>query len=216
MATSRAKRHVQVREASTQERRKAGDVESMESWRYWPLWHKVVHKEVPRLPRIWDMHHVRKLYVSHFGSLSREIFPDRIAIALAITIPRVPGLSFYGSNPLTAASGSFNASIPIQFSRSPANFTFPAVAEIQVDTTSNIIPLTFNSISAQVWYPSSNMQIGTGYFGKKTLPAKSFPVIQIPLNFTYIATNQTDPTWVAWYDACKNSGLYPNGIRPGV
>ncbi|KAL4066437.1 hypothetical protein V8B97DRAFT_2025412 [Scleroderma yunnanense] len=139
-----------------------------------------------------------------------------IAIALAITIPRVPGLSFNGSNPLTAATGSFNASIPTQFSRYPANFTFPAIAQIQVDTTSNIIPLTFNSISAQIWYPSSNMQIGTGYFGKKTLPAKSFPVIQIPLNFTYIATNQTDPTWVAWYDACKNSALYTNGTRPGV
>ncbi|KAG6337378.1 hypothetical protein ID866_1701 [Astraeus odoratus] len=139
-----------------------------------------------------------------------------IAITLAITIPRVPALSFDGSSPLTAATGSFNESVPTEFNRSPANFSFPAYAEIQVDTTSNIIPLTFNSIEAQIWYPSTSMQIGTGYFGKKTLPAKSYPVIEMPLNFTYVATNDTDPTWVAWYDACKNSELYSSGVRPGV
>ncbi|KAH0832410.1 hypothetical protein J3R83DRAFT_13447 [Lanmaoa asiatica] len=139
-----------------------------------------------------------------------------VAIVLAITIPRVPGISFYSTSPLVAASGNFNASIPTEFSRSPANFSFPAVAEIQVDTSSNIIPLTFNHIDAQVWYPSSNFQIGTGYFGKATLPARSYPIIQVPLNFSYVAPNDTDPTWVAWYNACKNTGTYTNGVRPGV
>ena len=215
VATRRAQRHVQVRKAITQERATARHVESMEPWRDWSLWHQVVYKKVLGFLCLWNMHHVGKSVFS-FCWLITEAFFFRIAIALAITIPRVPGLSFYGSSPLIAATGSFNASIPILFSRSPANFTFPAFAQIQVDTTSNIIPLTFDSISAQIWYPSSNMQIGTGYFGKKTLPAKSFPVIQIPLNFTYIATNQTDPTWVAWYDACKNSALYPGGTRPGM
>ncbi|KAI6015398.1 hypothetical protein PISMIDRAFT_189853 [Pisolithus microcarpus 441] len=139
-----------------------------------------------------------------------------IGITLAITIPRVPGITFSGSSPLTQVSGSFNDSIPIEFSRSPANFSFPAYANVQVDTTGNIIPLTFNSIDAQVWYSSTNMQVATGYFGKKTLPAKSFPVIQIPLNFSYVATNDTDPTWVAWYDACKNAATDPNGVQPGI
>ncbi|KAH7884993.1 hypothetical protein F5I97DRAFT_2030014 [Phlebopus sp. FC_14] len=138
------------------------------------------------------------------------------AIILAITIPRVPALSFNSNTPLVQATGDFNASVPTEFSRSPANFSFPALADIKVDTTSNIIPLTFNHIDAQIWYPSTNMQIGTGYFGKDTLPAKSYPVIQIPLNFSYIAPNDTDPTWVAWYNACKNSGLYTDGVRPGV
>lgn len=141
---------------------------------------------------------------------------DSVAIVLAITIPRVPGISFYGSSPLAAATGDFNASIPTEFSRSPANFSFPAFADIQVDTTSNIIPLTFNHIGAQVFYPSSGFQIGSGYFGKATLPAHQFPVIQIPLNFSYVAPNDTDPTWVAWYNACKNSGTYTNGVRPGT
>lgn len=141
---------------------------------------------------------------------------DSAAIILAITIPRVPALSFNSGTPLVAATGDFNASIPTEFSRYPANFSFPAFADIQVDTTSNIIPLTFNHIAAQVWYPSTNMQIGTGYFGKATLPAKTFPVIQIPLNFSYIAPNDTDPTWLAWYNACKNPQTYTTGVRPGA
>ncbi|KIN96474.1 hypothetical protein M404DRAFT_1006751 [Pisolithus tinctorius Marx 270] len=139
-----------------------------------------------------------------------------IGITLAITIPRVPAITFSGSSALTQESGSFNNSIPTEFSRSPANFSFPAYANVQVDTTSNIIPITFNSVGAEVWYTSTSMQVATGYFGKKTLPAKSFPVIQIPLNFSYVATNDSDPTWVAWYDACRNSAIDQNGVRPGV
>ncbi|KAF9231014.1 hypothetical protein BU15DRAFT_81368 [Melanogaster broomeanus] len=138
------------------------------------------------------------------------------AMILAITLPRVPALSFDGTAPFVAATGSFNASIPTEFTRYPANFSFPAFANIQVDTTSNIIPLAFNRIDAQVWYPTDNMQIGTGNLGKFTLPAKQFPVIQVPLNISYIAPNDTDPTWVAWYNACKNTGTYTTGIRPGV
>jgi len=124
-------------------------------------------------------------------------------------------LSFNSDTPLVAATGSFNASIPTEFSRYPANFSFPALADIQVDTTGNMIPLTFNHISAQVWDPNTNLQVGTGYFGKDTLPAKSYPIIQIPLNFSYVASNDTDPTWNEWYNACKNVGLYANGSRPG-
>ncbi|KAG1850450.1 hypothetical protein F4604DRAFT_1808525 [Suillus subluteus] len=139
-----------------------------------------------------------------------------IGTILAITIPRVPGLSFNSSTPLIAATGSYNASIPTEFSRAPANFSFPAYADIQVDTISNIIPLTFNSISAQVWDSASNLQVGTGYFGSDTLPAASLPIIQVPLNFSYVASNDSDPTWNEWYNACKNTWLYAYGSRPGV
>ncbi|KAH7905320.1 hypothetical protein BJ138DRAFT_1164990 [Hygrophoropsis aurantiaca] len=137
-------------------------------------------------------------------------------IVLGVCIPRVPGLSFNSQSPLVAATGDYNASIPTEFSRAPANFSFPALADIQVDTTSNLLPLTFNHISAQVWNPSTNMQVGTGYFGHATVPAKSYPKIQIPLNFSYVASNDTDPTWNDWYNACKNPGIYPGGVRPGV
>lgn len=155
------------------------------------------------------MSHTRLPEHKHFDSFCS------IGTILAITIPRVPGLSFNSSTPLVAATGSYNASIPTQFSRYPANFSFPALADIQVDTTANIIPLTINSISAQVWDPNTNLQVGTGYFGKDTLPAKSYPKIQVPLNFSYVASNDTDPTWNEWYNACKNAGLYATGSRPG-
>lgn len=87
MATIRAERHVQVRKASTQERRKTGDVESMESWRDWPLWHKVVHKEVPRLPRIWNMHPVRKLHVSHLVHYREKSSPTESLSPLRSQFP---------------------------------------------------------------------------------------------------------------------------------
>ncbi|KAH7928767.1 hypothetical protein BV22DRAFT_1030334 [Leucogyrophana mollusca] len=137
-------------------------------------------------------------------------------IVLGICIPRVPGLSFNSQTPLVAATGDYNASIPTEFSRYPANFSFPALADIQVDTTGNLLPLTFNHISAQVWNPSTNMQVGTGYFGHSTLQPKGYPKIQVPLNFSYVASNDTDPTWNSWYNACKNAGTYPTGVRPGV
>ncbi|EGN97944.1 hypothetical protein SERLA73DRAFT_123361 [Serpula lacrymans var. lacrymans S7.3] len=139
-----------------------------------------------------------------------------IVILLAITIPRVPGFSFNSTTPLDSATGSFNASIPSQFSRSPANFSFPALADLEVDTTSNILPLTFNSISAEIYDTTSNLQVASGNFGHTTLSAKTFSKIQIPLNFSYVATNTSDPTWNNWYNACKNPGLYPSGTRPGI
>lgn len=175
------------------------------------MW-KVVYQKVPCLLHIYVGRHV-----SHSRLLEHEDIERLCSIGsiLAITIPRVPGLSINNSTPLVAATGSYNASIPTQFSRYPANFSFPAYADIQVDTTANIIPLTFNHISAQVWDPTTNLQVGTGYFGKDTLPAKAYPKIQIPLNFSYVASNDTDPTWNEWYNACKNAGIYANGTRPG-
>jgi hypothetical protein len=139
-----------------------------------------------------------------------------IGIVLAFTIPRVPGFEFNNDTPLIAATGSFNSTIPIEFSRAPANFTFPAFAALQVDTNSNFLPLTFSHISAQVYDLDTNMQVATGYMGHHTLPAKSFADMNLPLNFTYVATNDSDPTWRNWYDACKNSILDTGGIRPAV
>jgi len=187
-------------------------VESLASGGDGFVW-KVVYQKVPCLLHIWVGRHVS--YARLPGYRDIESFYS-IGTIIAITIPRVPGLSFNSSTPLIAATGSYNASIPTEFSRYPANFSFPAYADIQVDTTSNIIPLTFNHISAQVWDSASNLQVGTGYFGQDTLPAKSYPKIQVPLNFSYVASNDSDPTWNEWYNACKNTGLYANGSRPGL
>jgi hypothetical protein len=139
-----------------------------------------------------------------------------VSIILAVAIPRVPSISLNERQPLFNATGAFNKSIPVVFSRAPANFSFPAFSTLQVDTTGNYLPLTFNSISAQVFDLGSNRQIGTGYLGHTRLPAKGYPVIQVPLNFSYVANNDTDPTWLEWYNGCRNAGLYIGGVRPGV
>ena len=95
---------------------------------------------------------------------------------------------------MQGASGDFNSSIPIQFSRIPTNFSFPAVADLQIDTGSNFLPLTFNSLHATVFDLDSLREVGHGEMGKTTLPAKTFSNIQMPLNFTYTTVNTTDTT----------------------
>jgi hypothetical protein len=117
-----------------------------------------------------------------------------IGVLLAVMVPRVPSFSFNSSAPLARATGSWNASIPTYFSRAPANFSFPAFASLQVNTGSNFLPLTFNHVFASVTDLQTGRLVASGDLGHKTLPAKSFPHIMLPLNFTYIASNDTDQT----------------------
>ena len=124
----------------------------------------------------------------------RTFSPHSIGLVLAFTIPRVPGFAINGSTPLIQASGWFNQSIPAQFSRFPANFTFPAAISLQVDTTSNFLPLVFNSLDAQVYDLDSFRLVGQGHMNHTKLPAHKFSDIVMPLNFTYVATNDSDLT----------------------
>ena len=121
-----------------------------------------------------------------------------VGVLLAFTLPRVPGLQFNNDKPLQAASGAFGESIPTSFSRAPANFTFPAYASLQIDTNANFLPLAFKSISAQVYDTDTNMEIATGNIAHQTFPAKTFANFNMPLNFTYVATNDSDPTCESW------------------
>ncbi len=129
------------------------------------------------------------VYILHPISLFRSI-----GITLAIVIPRVPDFAVNGSNPLTSATGWFNQSITAQFSRAPANFTFPANIQLQVDTTSSFLPLVFKQLDAQVYDLNSFRLVGTGHLNRTKVPAKKFTDIQMPLNFTYLATNDSDLT----------------------
>jgi hypothetical protein len=115
-----------------------------------------------------------------------------IGVTLAFVIPRVPNFAINGSNPLTSATGWFNQSITAQFSRAPANFTFPANIQLQVDTTSNFLPIVFKRLDAQVYDLDSFRLVGTGHMNRTKLPAKKFVDIQMPLNFSYLATNDSD------------------------
>ncbi|KAJ7184118.1 hypothetical protein C8R46DRAFT_1298403, partial [Mycena filopes] len=101
----------------------------------------------------------------------------------------------------------------IIFSRVPANFSFPAFIDLQADTISNYLPLHFQHLKAQVYDLDSGFQIGNGD-RKGTLKQKAFPDLQIPINFTYSATNDSDTTWLKRYDACKNKDRFADGKRP--
>jgi hypothetical protein len=138
-----------------------------------------------------------------------------IGLVLAFTIPRVPAFNINGPTPLVSASGSFNESIPAEFSRFPANFSFPALVSLQVDTNSNFLPLVFKHLDAQVYDLDSFHLVGSGYLNHTKLKAQTFSSIQMPINFTYVATNDSDQTWTNWYNACKNKAQYPGGDRPG-
>lgn len=135
-----------------------------------------------------------------------------IGIVLAITLPRVPGFSFNAEKPLTNSTAS---TLPTEFSRDPANFTFPALINIQIDTSSNIIPLTIKHIHADVFDLDTDVKIGSGDYGKLTIPAKAFKPLSVEVLFNYIAPNDTDTTWLTYYDACKNPIQYADGVRPG-
>jgi len=151
----------------------------------------------------------------------------------------VPKFQFNQDTPLSAATGDFNRSIPTRFLVAPANFSFPAYAELQVDTGSNFIPLKFTHLNALIFDLQTNVEVGTGDLYGVTVPAKRFTKIQVPMNFSYVADNSSDitckpfsvafappfecggiDTWALlganWYNSCRNAALFPTGERPGT
>jgi len=139
-----------------------------------------------------------------------------IAVVIGVCLPRVPSFALSNNTPLANATGDWKTAVPTEFSRVPANFSFPAFADLEVDTTGNYLPVNFKHLRATVYDLDTGFLIGNGDFGHHILPAKSFPQIQIPLNFSYVATNDSDTTWLNWYDACKNTDRFADGQRPGV
>ncbi|KAK7054389.1 hypothetical protein VNI00_003583 [Paramarasmius palmivorus] len=138
-----------------------------------------------------------------------------IGITLAFVIPRVPKFLLNGSTPLANATGDWADAVPVTFNRLPANFSFPAFADLQVDTTDSYVSVKFNRLHADVYDLDTNRQVAVGDL-TITLPAKKFNNIQLPLNFSYVASNDSDTTWKNWYEACKNKGAVTGGIRQGI
>jgi len=138
------------------------------------------------------------VFSSHFCARCVYLTPAApfrsIGVTLAFVIPRVPDFAIKGSSPLTSATGWFNQSITAQFSRAPANFTFPANIQLQVDTNSNFLPVVFKHLDAQVYDLNSFHVVATGHLNRTKFPAKKFINIQMPLNFSYVATNDSDLT----------------------
>lgn len=123
-----------------------------------------------------------------FGNLSR------IALVLGFTIPRIPSFTLVPADPLVNATGPFASAVPVIFSRSPTNFSFPAFASLRFDTSNSFLPVRFTHISASVFDLDTNQQVATGTSGQSSLPAQSFPAIFLPLNFTYFTSNSSDQT----------------------
>lgn len=180
---------------------------------------------------LWLVLRVCLFFFYHQIAEPRDLF--RIAIILGFTIPRVPTFSFNQANPLINATGSFATAVPTIFSRSPTNFSFPAFASLQVDTTSNFLPVHFTQLEATVYDLDTSRQVGTGSYSHHSLPAQTFPPIDLPLNFTYITSNSSDVTCQSsrfimifspiyvfdlpgnnWYDACRNPEFSTGGARP--
>lgn len=106
----------------------------------------------------------------------------------------MPKFAFNEDTPLSPATGDFNSSIPTKFLTAPANFSFPAYAELEVDTGSNFIPLKFTHLNALIYDLDTNVEVGTGDLYGTTVPAKKFTKIQVPMNFSYVADNSSDIT----------------------
>jgi hypothetical protein len=106
----------------------------------------------------------------------------------------VPGFALNQDTPLAAATGSFNSSVPTRFLTIPANFSFPALAELQVDTGSNFIPLKFTHLNALIFDLQTSVQVGVGNMYDISFPAKQLTKLQLPMNFSYVADNSSDIT----------------------
>lgn len=106
----------------------------------------------------------------------------------------MPAFALNQDTPLAAATGDFNSSVPTQFLTFPANFSFPAFAELQVDTGANYIPLKLTHLNALVYDLQTDAKVGNGDMYDITFPAKKLTNIQLPLNFSYTADNSSDLT----------------------
>ncbi|KAK0471825.1 hypothetical protein IW261DRAFT_1322495, partial [Armillaria novae-zelandiae] len=98
-----------------------------------------------------------------------------VGILLAVMVPQVRSVSINSNNPLANATGDWENAVPTYFNRSPANLSFPAYTNLQLNTASNILLLTFNNIKGYLYDLDISRQIATGSIGHKTVPAKAFP-----------------------------------------
>jgi hypothetical protein len=167
-------------------------VEAVPERRARVVW-KLVYLEVYHLLCLRDVYSVScASEVSKYSWLI--LSPFSAGIFLAFLIPRVPQFAFDQDTPLAPATGDFNSSIPVQFLSFPANFSFPAFAELEIDTGSNFIPLEFTHLNALVFDLDTDNKVGSGDIFKLTVPAKKFTKLQLPINFSYVADNSSDIT----------------------
>ena len=123
----------------------------------------------------------------------------------------MPAFSTNQIEPISSATAPFNETVPTEFSRLPANFSFPGLMKLQADTGGNFLPLTFNNIHGTVFDLTTNRPVATGDTGHLTVPAKQFPVVNLNLNFTYAAVNDSDIT-CAFHFPSAPANTYTVGV----
>jgi len=165
---------------------------------------------------VWTVFVLCGMWVQMCMCISRGtlIYPYSVGIILVFTIPRVPTFIFNTQTPL---GNSTLADIPgPAFGSFPANFTFYASLDVEIDTNSNFIPLHFNSWRSEIYELNTGEKIATGEWGSYTLPAKKFTRIFLPVTFSYTAANTSDRTWANVYNACRNKNQFADNKRPGM
>lgn len=146
--------------------------------------------------QIWDSKASRNLRLCYYRNVSFCLYcafvaDDRFSVGLVLvfTIPRVPDIEFASTSPLLNGTGSPET----QFSRSPANFSFSAELDLKADTSGAFLPTHFTHISAKVSDQTTDNQVATGSTSL-TVAAHQDHEFKLPLNFTYVAPNDTDVT----------------------
>lgn len=161
----------------------------------WPIF----HTEIPCLVYVCPLRGVRLHDLSYVFTISlNDVYS--VAVTLIFVLPREPGFQINADVPLTNASSAFNKTIPTEFSRAPANFSFPGAADLRIDTHSNYLPIHLHKLHADVFDMQTNELVGTGDIASMTFSAKKFTPLSFPLNFSYIATNDSDQT-------CKSNSM---------
>jgi hypothetical protein len=114
-----------------------------------------------------------------------------MAIGLAICLPRTPSFAFNPSAPMTTPTNSSN---PVVTRGPSANFTFPALLDLEMNTGGNVIPIHMNNIHAKIYIVDTNKLIGQGDTGGFTRKAGATQQLDIPVLVNYVAPNDTDST----------------------
>jgi hypothetical protein len=103
------------------------------------------------------------------------------------------------------------------FARAPAaNFTFNAKIDLEADTHASFVPIHFGDVYAEVYDIESLEKVATGNLGPYTVKPHQYAPVQLPVTFSYSAPNATDPTWLRFYNACRNKAQFTDGVRPGL
>lgn len=66
--------------------------------------------------------------------------------------------------------------------------------QLQFDTGSNFIPIHLSSLQAKVFDLTTGQQVGSGSLNGTSLKAKTFIEVNLPIQFSYGAINDSDIT----------------------